>query len=196
MKAVISLLCLIGAVCWGASYARLEAVSTTETYTHDASGLEKEFGPFFEAYSKGDVAAQDQAISVFRVPDAKGWFEQSFRAEDVEQLMWDDETAVSFLGKNFLARGMDMVARGALFHAKCEAQVVKKEGPVKPRASSMNPVKDVNVEQFNIEIHANESEKLFSFLGNFVYVNGAYRYVGGGALPFWSMPGGTHPKEH
>jgi len=194
MKRVIPLLCLAAAVYSGTDLVRLEAVPPTEKYTQDAPGLEKEFEPFLEAYSKGDVAAQDQAISVFRMPDAKGWFGQYFRAEDVEQLVWDHEAAVIFLRKS-LPRGMDMLARGARFHANCEARVVAKEGPVKPRANSMNPLKEVRLEQFQIELRATGSEKRFFFWGNFVYVDGAYRYVGGGALPFWSMPGGTHPKE-
>jgi hypothetical protein len=194
MKTVISLLCLAAAVYSGADLVRLEAVPPTEKYTQDAPGLGKEFEPFLEAYSKGDVAAQDQTIPVFRMPDAKAWFGQYFQAEDVEQLVWDDEAAVRFLGKS-LPRGMDMLARGARFHANCEPRAVRKDGPVKPRANSMNPVRDVAVEQFDIELRAEGSEKRFSFLGNFVYVDGAYRYVGGGALPFWSMPGGTHPKD-
>jgi hypothetical protein len=194
MKTVISLLSLAAVVYLATGSLRLEAVPATEKYTQDAQGLEKEFEAFLEAYSKGDVTAQDQAISVFRLPDAKGWFGQYFRAEDVEQLVWDGEAAVS-LEEKALRMGMDRLARGARFHANCEPQVVSKEGAVKPRESSMNPVREVTVEQFHIEVRANGSEKRFSFLGNFVYVDGAYRYAGAGALPFWSMPGGTHPKE-
>jgi len=49
--------------------------------------------------------------------------------------------------------------------------------------------------QFEIEMQAQGSGKHFSFLGNFVYVDGAYRYVGKGAFPFWSMPDANDPKK-
>jgi len=53
------------------------------------------------------------------------------------------------------------------------------------------------VEQFNIEFQEKDLAKRFSFLGNFVYVDGAFRYVGKGALPFWSMPDANDPaKQH
>jgi hypothetical protein len=170
------------------------AQSGSERYTQNASGLEKQFEPFLKAYSDGDVAAQEQAFAVFQFPDGRAWFWEYFRPEDVEQVLSDSHAAVD-LDKKGLRMGMDRVARGARFHANCEPQAEKKEPLVKPRASSLNPVKAVAVEQFLIKVSEKRSGKWFSYLGNFVYVDGAYRYVGGGVLPFWSMPGGAHPKK-
>jgi hypothetical protein len=91
--------------------------------------------------------------------------------------------------------GMNRVASGAHFHAHCEPYKGQKENSVKPRESSMNPIRPVAVERFDIKVQDESSGEWFSFLGNFVYVDGAYRFAGLGTLPFWSMPGGTHPKE-
>lgn len=57
----------------------------------------------------------------------------------------------------------------------------------------MHSLKLVPVEAFEINFRSESSRKDFSFLGNFVYEQGAYRYVGKGAFPFWSTPDTSDP---
>jgi hypothetical protein len=143
------------------------ANSHSATYKQDANGLENQFGPFLKAYHKGDIAGQDEAFKVFQFPDAKSWFGQFFRPEDVQQHVWDDEAEVAGEGKT-LARMMTIIKRGRRFYAHCKPYTNAAAGTVKERQSRVYPVKPVPVEQFNIEFQEKDSAKRFSFLGNFV----------------------------
>ena len=156
--------------------------------------MEKQFEPFLNASSKGDTAGQDRAFVIFRMPDDKAFFGEYFRAEDVEQLGWDSDAEVDG-EETTLKTMMRVIARGARFHARCKPPKEDPRTVVKERESKVQPVKPVPVEQFAIEFVA-DNGKRFSFLGNFVYVGGAYRYVGKGAFPFWSMPDANDPSKH
>lgn len=168
--------------------------ATSDTYKQDAHGLAKQFEPFLKAYSKGDTVGQEEAFKVFRFPDAKTWFGDYFKPDDVQQLVWDIEAEVN-VGRNSLATMMGIADRGGRFHAHCKPHPAKDSATVKARESTVHPLKEVPVEAFDIELQAEGSGKRFSFLGNFVYVEGAYRYVGKGALPFWAMPDANEPAK-
>jgi hypothetical protein len=49
-------------------------------------------------------------------------------------------------------------------------------------------VKPIAVEQFRLEFRSGSHDQKFSFIANFVYVDGAYRFVGGGGAAFWAKP--------
>ena len=166
-----------------------------ENYKQSPKGLEKQFEPFLKAYQKGDKVGQDEAFGSFRLPNAKAWFEQYFHQEDAQQLAWDVESEADVENAS-LGTMMNLVSRGARFRASCKPYKQAEQATVKPRMNSVVPVKQVTVEQFEIELQADGSNKRFSFLANFVYVDGAYRYVGKGAYPFWSMPDATGPDKH
>ena len=96
--------------------------------------------------------------------------------------------------KKSLRTMMGIVGRGAQFHAHCKPPKRDQRVAVKERESEVQSLKEVPVEQFEITISTNDGKK-FSSLGNFVYVDGAYRYVGKGAFPFWSMPDANDPSK-
>jgi hypothetical protein len=50
-------------------------------------------------------------------------------------------------------------------------------------------VKPIPVEQFQLEFRSSSHDQKFMFIANFVYMDGAYRFVGGGGVPFWAKPG-------
>jgi hypothetical protein len=180
----------LAAVCLGA----LASPGRTEKYRQDAKGLEKQFEPFIKAYEKGDERAQEEAFKIFQIPSAKEWFSGYFRDDDVQQLVWDAESETEHEGKT-LRKMMDILAQGGRFHAHCQPSVGSRTGSVKERQSSVQSLKPVPVEQYEVEIVDDKSGKKFSWLGNFVFVDGAYRFVGGGALPFWSMPDANDPAK-
>jgi hypothetical protein len=167
---------------------------TAGTYKQDAHGLTKQFEPFLKAYRKGDPAGQEEAFKAFQFPDAKTWFGEHFNPDDVQQLVWDIEAEVDG-ERNSLATMMGIADRGGRFHARCKPYTAKESGTVKARQSAVHPSKKVPVEAFGIDLQAEGSGKRFSFLGNFVYAEGAYRYVGKGALPFWAMPDANDPAK-
>jgi hypothetical protein len=170
------------------------ARSSSATYKQDGSGLEKQFEPFLKAYHKGDTARQVEAFRVFQFPDPKSWFGQYFRPEDVQQLVWDAESEAAGEEKA-LARMMNIIKRGARFRARCKPHANAETGAIKERQNSVHPLKTVPVEQFDIEFQVDDSGSRFSFLVNLVYADGAYRYVGKGEFPFWSMPDANDPDK-
>jgi hypothetical protein len=166
-----------------------------KSYSHDAKGLEQEYDPFLKALAKGDITAADESYKVFAIPVPNAWFALYFKKESVEQLGWDYEPELENERKSLLTMTR-MIGRGQLlrFHAHCKSPDRDPTANLVPRNDSILPDSAVPVEQFTVEFVA-DPKRRFSFLANFVYVEGAFRYVGKGAYPFWSMPDATRPKQ-
>jgi hypothetical protein len=163
--------------------------ATQTTLSHDARGLEQQFEPFLEAYARGTADSQDKAFAVFAIPEAGNWFATYFARADVEQLGWDYEAEVDTYRKSLL-NVMRMGGSAKRFHAHCTPTDKTPRTDLQPRADAVKPKHEVPVQAFEIEF-VSEDGRRFSELANFVYSNGAYRYVGKGAYPFWSMPDAT-----
>ena len=163
------------------------------TFSHDAKGLEKQYDPFLKALSKRDASSIDENYKVFFIPEPDKWFATYFKKEDVEQLGWDQE-AENENEKKSLVTITNLVGRGMRFHAHCKPPSGNPQSRLAPKAEAITPMQAVPVEQFEIEFVGDNGKK-FSTLGNFVYVDGAFRFVGKGAYPFWSMPDATAPKH-
>ena len=156
-----------------------------ETYKQSPDGLAKEFEPFLKAYHKGDDAGMEQAFSTFRIPNAKEWFAGHFSAEDVGRLNGAyGQQATDAM--NSLIEDLNRAGAGDKFALRCEARGDVAAGSGK--GDTIQPVKPVRVEQFLLEFHASSTRVKFLFLANFVYVEGAYRFVGGGGAPLWAKP--------
>jgi hypothetical protein len=168
---------------------------SNKSYSHDAKGLEKEYDPFLTALAKGDPTAANESYKVFAIPVPNTWFALYFKKENVEQLGWDYEPELENEKKSLLMMTRT-VGRGQLlrFHAHCKSPDHDPTANLPARSNSMLPDSAVPVEQYTVEFVADQKRR-FSFLGNFVYVEGAFRYVGKGAYPFWSMPDATRPKQ-
>jgi hypothetical protein len=148
-----------------------------------------------QALARGDIAAANDSYKAFAIPDPNTWFALYFKKESVEQLGWDYEPELENERKSLLTMTR-MMGRGQLlrFHAQCKSPDRDPTANLAPRTDSILPDTAVPVEQFTVELVADEKRR-FSFLGNFVYVEGAFRYVGKGAYPFWSMPDTTRPTN-
>ena len=186
-------LCAIPAIAVDANaVATREFFASKGSYSHDAKGLEKEWAPFLKAISKKDAAAIGETYKIFILPDYPAWFGTYFKKEDVEQLGWDYE-AEAANGKHSMIT-MTILLRGTGFHAHCEPAAANPQSPLAPKADAVTPLQPIPVEQFTVEVSSDQGKR-FSFLANYVYVDGAFRFVGGGAYPFWSMPDATSHKK-
>lgn len=153
--------------------------SGAETYKQSTDGLVKEFEGFLRAYHKGDDKGMDEGFGVFRIPNSKAWFAANFSAQDAERL--EKAYAREFGdGQTALIEDMNHAGAGNKFGLHCEAR-----GDVAAGSAGIPPVKPVRVEQFLMEFQASGTREKFLFMANFVYVDGAYRFVGGGGGPFW-----------
>lgn len=132
----------------------------------------------------------DQALAIFSLPHPSEWFGKYFAKEHVEQLSGEYERAVEAYQRDIL----DSLRRspaGTAFRVHCKAPHPNPSTRIQPRADAVVPLIAVQIEQFLTEFepirHSDGSR--FSLFANYVYLDGAYRYVGKGAYPFWSAPG-------
>jgi hypothetical protein len=164
------------------------ATPNAETYKHDAQGLEKQFEPFLKAYQRGDDKGMDESFAVFRFPKAKEWFGNYFSPEDAAKLVTVYDREVSD-AESSLIEDMNKADPGSRFRARCEAIGDSPAGQDSAGGYGLRPLKPIAVEQFRLEFRSGSHDQKFSFIANFVYVDGAYRFVGGGGAAFWAKPG-------
>jgi len=164
------------------------AVPSAETYKQNGQGLEKEFEAFLKAYQRGDDKGMDEGFAVFRLPKAKEWFGNYFSAEDAEKLssVYDREVSDA---ESSLIEDMNRADPGSRYHVRCESRGESAAGKPNSGEYGIRPLKAIVVEQFRLEFRSGSHDQKFTFIANFVYVDGAYRFVGGGGVPFWAKPG-------
>jgi len=163
------------------------ASPNTETYKQNEQGLEKQFEAFLKAYQRGDDKGMDEGFALFRVPKAKEWFEEHFSAEDAATLSSLYEREVSDAEAS-LIEDMNKADPGSRFRVRCEARGDGGAGQGSTGGYGFKPVKPIAVEQFRLEFRSGSHDQKFSFIANFVYSDGAYRFVGGGGVAFWAKP--------
>lgn len=163
------------------------AAPGADTYKQNEQGLEKEFEAFLKAYQRGDDKGMDEGFAVFRLPKAKEWFESNFSAEDAAKLIaaYDREMSEA---EASLIEDMNKADPGSRFRARCEARGESPAGQGSAGGYGFKPVKPISVEQFRLEFRSGSHGQRFSFISNFVYADGAYRFVGGGGVAFWAKP--------
>jgi hypothetical protein len=169
------------------------AAPARTSFSHDAHGLEQQYEPLLKAYSKRDDEAIDREFSVFLIPDEDKWFAGYFDAAYVDQLKQTYQTEANDYKRGFVNITTKVLHTSSRFHAHCTPPDPNHQTKLQPRPDAPKPTRDVAVEQFHIEFTSDEGKK-FSERANFVYVDGAFRYLGKGAYPFWSMPEG--PKKN
>lgn len=165
---------------------RFTVSAAPATYAQDATGLEKQFEPLVKAWGKHDMKAIDEACKSLALPDPSGWFSNYFAKDQVQQLVWDDEAEVNNF-KTVTPGMMNILAKGQKFRVRISLPDLSSSTKVQPRADAVVPLTPVPIEQFTVAFVAEKGASM-SMLLNFVYVDGAHRYVGRGAYPFWSMP--------
>lgn len=163
--------------------------SDTKTYSHDARGLEKQNEPLLKSYAKGNPDRTNKEYAVFILRNANQWFADYFPASNVQQWGRDYEAEAENY-KRSPPGMMKILQPGGKFQAHCSPPDPNHKTKLQPSADAPQPTKEIPIEQFEIRF-VTDGGKSFSILGNFVYVDGAYRYLGKGAYPFWSMPDAT-----
>jgi hypothetical protein len=167
--------------------------SGAKTYSHNAHGLENQFELVLNAPPLVDRDTAGREFTIFVLPDSSAWFAEHFPKERVQQLGWDYEAELSLYEKSMMNM-MKSYPTDASFKAHCQSPESTLAVGFGPRVDAMIPLVQVPVEQFEIEFTSDRGQRE-SILANFVYVEGAYRYLGKGAYPFWSMPDASSPGK-
>jgi hypothetical protein len=164
---------------------RVAAAPNPETYKQNAQGLEKEFESFLKAYQKGDDKGMDESFGVFRFPKPKEWFGNYFSEDDAARLSADYDRQISD-AESSLIQDMNLADPGSRFRVRCEPRGDSGAGQGGSGGYGIRPLKPIAVEQFRLEFRSGSHDQKFTFIANFVYADGAYRFVGGGGAPFWA----------
>ncbi len=167
---------------------------TPATFDHDAKGLERQYQPFIDAFAEKSEQVH-QAFAIFALPNPADWFAKYFAKDQVEQLGWDNESELSTY-ERVLLRGLGAVPAETKFRVRCKPPHADPTTRMEPRSAAILPGVSIPVEQFVTEFDSIPKLRYgkFSMLVNYVYVDGAFRYVGKGAYPFWSMPDASQKK--
>jgi hypothetical protein len=174
----------------------IKSTDTTAAVSHSARGLELQYQPFIEAFAEGNSARTHQAFAIFSLPNPADWFAKYFAKAQVEQLGRDNESELSTY-ERVLLRWMGAVPAGTKFRVHCKPPHADPTTRMPPRPDAIVPNVPIPVEQFVTEFDPipKLSHGRFSILVNYVYVDGAFRYVGKGAYPFWSAPDEAQKKS-
>jgi hypothetical protein len=160
-----------------------------QIYSDDAKGLQRQFEPFLMALgNKDDEAKLKESFGVFALPSPETWFAQYFEKDQVQQLVWDEESEVDGY-RETLTRLLTRFLRGPSYSVHCDTH--KGDATtLQSRADAISPLTQVPVEQYNVKFSGQDGHSMEQLV-NFAYVDGAFRYLGKGSYPFWSMPDAT-----
>jgi hypothetical protein len=176
----------------------LAGVSLPSSYSHDATGLEAEYQPFLKAFNEGQAPPYDKEFRAFILADPSAWFGQYFETVQVQVLVADYEAKIVIWQKSEVTIKTKLWPSGTHFKVHCKAHPPSAPG-FPPRQDAYQPKQPIPIEQFDVEFEANKlgagGGRSVSSLVNMVWVDGAYRYVGGGVYPFWSMPDSAQLKK-
>ena len=174
-----------------------EITGAPPAFSHDAKGLESQYQPFLDLFAAVKPAEFHAALAIFALPNPADWFAKYFAKDQVEQLVRGNESELNAY-EEALLRSMAAVPTGTRFRVRCKLPHADPTTRILPRPDAIPPSAAIPVEQFVTEFDPIPKIKngRFSLVVNYVYVDGAFRYVGKGAYPFWSAPDGSarsHP---
>jgi len=166
-----------------------EITEAPAAFSHDAKGLENQYQPFLDAFAAVKPAEFHAALAVFALPNPADWFAKYFAKDQVEQLVRQNEAELNAY-EQALLRSMAAAPPGTRFRVRCKLPHADPTMRISPRPDAILPSAAIPVEQFVTEFDSIPKMKngRFSLVVNYVYVDGAFRYVGKGAYPFWSAP--------
>src|ERR1700723_950118 len=170
-------------------FSSLPEITDAPAFSHDAKGLENQYQPFLDTLAAAKPAEFHRALAVFALPNPAGWFAKYFVKDQVEQLVRQNESEMNAY-EQALLRSMAAVPPGTRFRVRCKLPHADPTTRISPRPDAIQPSAAIPVEQFVTEFDSTPKMKngRFSLVVNYVYVDGAFRYVGKGAHPFWSAP--------
>jgi hypothetical protein len=169
--------------------ARASLIALPPDDSHSAKGLELQYQLLDQAYSSGNSAEIDRTFAGFSLPNPTSWFSKHFAQEHAERLAQGYRSDLEIY-KQAILNSMRSSPPGTAFRVRCKIPHPDRAAWIQPRADAPQPIVPIQIEQFETEWRPERSGKAerFSMFVSYVYVDGAFRYVGRGAYPFWSMP--------
>jgi hypothetical protein len=158
-------------------------------FDHNEKGLQSQYQVFVDAFASQGITQSHQAFVLFALPNPGDWFGKYFAKEQAPQLEKNYRVELDTY-EGVLAKRLSGVPAGTKFRVHCKVSHPDSTIHMQPRRDAIAPRSSIPVEQFVCEFDAAPKLKYgrFSMFVNYVYVDGAFRYLGTGAYPFWSTP--------
>ena len=187
----IVFLALLGAVAPAFTFAQQGAAvreAEARVYAHSANGFREQYGRIAEEFKQGDSEKAKKMLQAFRLPDARSWFSHNFEADKVPELLQRYEQAVG----NFEAAFEETFKAAAQFN-HFGVKIEPRKGEPKPsdrnppdfKPGLFSPTQKIQFDRFAFRVRGDEAVPI-SWEDTYVYLEGAFRFMGGGAYPFWT----------
>jgi len=162
-----------------------------EVYPHTSEGIQSQFNELLRSYQSGDGPRFDAAIRSFSLPNPEVWLAETFGPSQGERLARSYETSFAGFRSTITGKidhyGKNAELRFAVHLSK--AWDLKATAATGVGSSTAVPLTDVSLEAYNLWLSPEGSAAAgTAWMETFVYLQGAFRYVGGGASPFWVSP--------
>jgi TonB family protein len=161
--------------------------SETPAYTESEAGFREQVNAVIRASCSGDATTAQRLLDRFSLPDATAWFAHNFDSDNAKKLAERYERLSSTHGA-VLQKTIGEVCE----NPGSEVVVSHKDAPVKAQMilrgdqpSTVHPVVDLLLTRFHFQILRNGQPSV-SWEEIFVYEQGAFRFLGKGAWPFWT----------
>lgn len=163
------------------------------TYPHSADGFRSQLDALKQAYCFEDAQGAGSLQEQFKIPEAKSWFEQRFDPGTAAQLEARYEKAFSSYTKWMKTNLLWGCMVDGLFSVTAPSEVNAKPTRDDDKGSNIRPSAEVAVDQFGFEVKT-EAVDSVKWVETFTYVDGAFRFLGIGASPFWAWEEGADAR--
>lgn len=163
-------------------------------YTPSSDGFRSQIAAIVQSYRAGDTKVGRQLIDQFRLPNPQDWFSEHLGPKESAQFANRYDRLYANFAESFehtaeaIAANRDAELVTDLTTGKGEAPTdVRRPGAKLSGVVSIKPP-SLFYAQFKITLKKKDSS---SWADTFVYQDGAFRFLGFGAWPFWVWEDGT-----
>jgi TonB family protein len=189
LDALFMFVVMVSSISAGRDENTAAQTSTHETPAYAASeaGFREQFNAIVRARCSGDSATAQRLLDQFSLPDATAWFAHNFDPGDAAKLAERYNRLSSTHGVALQKTVADVCENPGsqilLSHkdAPAKAQMVLRGD----QPSQVRPVLDLPLARYLFQIQQTGAPNV-SWEETFVYEQGAFRFLGKGAWPFWT----------
>jgi TonB family protein len=149
-------------------------VMSAPEYAESPDGLKSFLGDALDAMKSGDHARVSSCLSNLAIPDHNAWFAKIFGPEEGRRLEVKYQELLPQLPE-----AVSKVFKYALDGHRTDIEIKMFQKPVDPKARLIRAVTEAMIHPIALYSATgnSSSEKFGAVLGNYVYVDGAFRYL-------------------
>jgi TonB family protein len=157
-------------------------------------GISKQFQEILRARQQGNSERLDELRGNLVLPEAQAWIAQNF-ADDKTEVLAEEYAKELAQFQSTLTRSLDLRSNSETLEIRLQRWERPAQQSSELTANEPKPAANVPVETYQITVAA-EGHGSVAWLGTFAYLRGAYRFIGSGAYPFWSLNCFTVPSAN